>query len=45
MGTCIDFKEEGFDKASRLVLSMMEAIGESEQADRFSLFDPIEELF
>lgn len=39
------FEEEGLEKASNLVRKVMETISESEQADKFSLFDPIEELF
>ncbi|MFX1283616.1 MAG: ADP-ribosylation factor-like protein [Promethearchaeota archaeon] len=39
------FEEKGLNKVSSLVRGMMEAISESEPADKFSLFDPIEELF
>lgn len=39
------FEEEGLDKASSLVRKIMKGISESEQADKFVLFDPIEELF
>ena len=39
------FEEEGLNEASNLIRRIMEAISESEQADKFSLFDPIEELF
>jgi signal recognition particle receptor subunit beta len=39
------FDEDGLDKASILVRKIMETIRESEQAEKFILFDPIEELF
>ncbi|UCG90711.1 MAG: hypothetical protein JSU57_02990 [Candidatus Heimdallarchaeota archaeon] len=39
------FEEAGLDKASSLVKRIMEAISESEPAHKFTLFDPIEELF
>ncbi len=39
------FDEEGLDKASILVRKIMENISQSEQADKFVLFDPIEDLF
>ncbi len=39
------FEEDGLNKASNLIRRIMGAISESEQADKFSLFDPIEELF
>ncbi|UCG01417.1 MAG: hypothetical protein JSW11_17580 [Candidatus Heimdallarchaeota archaeon] len=39
------FEEEGLDKASSLVRKIMETISQSEQAEKFILFDPIDELF
>jgi len=39
------FDVEGLNKASSLIKKIMETIRESEQAEKFVLFDPIEELF
>jgi GTPase SAR1 family protein len=39
------FDEKGLDKASSLVRKIMENISQSEQAEKFILFDPIEDLF
>jgi GTPase SAR1 family protein len=39
------FDEEGLDLASNLIRKIMDAIDESEPAKKFTLFDPIEELF
>ncbi|MFX1515258.1 MAG: ADP-ribosylation factor-like protein [Promethearchaeota archaeon] len=39
------FHQNGLDKASSLVRKIMETIRESELAEKFILFDPIEELF
>ena len=39
------FEEEGLDKASDLIKRIMHSILESQPAEKFSLFNPIEELF
>lgn len=39
------FEEKGLDKAAGLIRTVMEAIKESELAEKFLLLDPIEELF
>ena len=39
------FEEEGLNEASRLIKKMMEDIKDSERTAKFTLFDPIEELF
>ena len=39
------FDEEGLDLAANLIRKLMDAISESEPAKKFTLFDPIEELF
>lgn len=39
------FEEIGLDKASNLIKRIMHSILESKPAEKFTLFDPIEELF
>jgi len=39
------FEEIGLDKASNLIKRTMHSILESKPAEKFTLFDPIEELF
>ena len=39
------FEEEGLDTASALVKKMMEDVKNSVRTEKFTLFDPIEELF
>jgi GTPase SAR1 family protein len=39
------FEEEGLDKASDLIKKIMQSILESIPTEKFTLFDPIEELF
>jgi GTPase SAR1 family protein len=39
------FEEEGLDKAAALIRKIMEGINESKPAEKFTLFDPLEELF
>lgn len=39
------FEENGLDKAASLIRQIMNQIKESEPADKFNLFEPLEELF
>ncbi|MFX0185384.1 MAG: hypothetical protein ACFE95_20065, partial [Candidatus Hodarchaeota archaeon] len=39
------FEKTNLDEAADLIRKVMEAIDESEHAEKFSLFDPLEELF
>jgi hypothetical protein len=39
------FEEEGLDEAAELIRYIMESIKENEPASKFTLFEPIEELF
>ncbi len=39
------FEEEGLDDAAELIRHIMESIKDNEPASKFTLFDPIEELF
>ena len=39
------FEEEGLDEAAELIKYIMESIKENEPASKFTLFEPIEELF
>lgn len=39
------FEEEGLDKAADLIKHIMVSIKDNEPADKFTLFDPVEELF
>jgi hypothetical protein len=39
------FEKEGLDKASDLIKKIMQSIPESIPAEKFTSFDPIEELF
>ncbi|MHA1214821.1 MAG: ADP-ribosylation factor-like protein [Candidatus Hodarchaeales archaeon] len=39
------FEEEGLDQAAELIKQIMKEIANSEQSAKFTLFDPIEELF
>ncbi|MFX0087456.1 MAG: hypothetical protein ACFFAU_17535 [Candidatus Hodarchaeota archaeon] len=39
------FEEEGLDDASELIKHIMVSSKDNEPADKFTLFDPIEELF
>lgn len=39
------FEEEGLDEAAELIKHIMESIKENEPASKFTLFEPIEELF